>query len=91
MYAQFNRFEIQLTKKQAEIGGHQGKCDDDIDYLLAIPKIKRRLNRIDPNKIRAELKEYGAWDDQELNDIEQNQKRILWIACGNIIEEACHG
>ena len=87
MYTSFNRFELNITKKQAEIGSHQGKCDHDIEYLLTIPAIKRQLNKIDAEKIRLELKEYGAWDEVELSDIEQNKRRILWIACGNITEK----
>lgn len=87
MFATFNRFELQITKDQALRGSHQGSCDDDVEGLLSLPAIKRQFKKIDPEKIKEELKEYGAWDDEELKDIEQNQARILWIACGNIVEE----
>lgn len=87
MIAYFERFEIQMTKKQALQGSHLGRCDDDIQQLLELPTIKRQFSRIDHAKIQAELKEYGAWDEQELSNIQENQARILWIACGNIREE----
>jgi len=87
MYAVFNSFELQITKDQALCGSHQGSCDDDVEGLLSLPAIKRQFKKIPPEKIREELKEYGAWDEEELKDEKQNQARILWIACGNIREE----
>ncbi len=87
MFAQFNRFEIQLTKEQAQIGYHQGQCDEDITYLLKNPKISRQFKKIDKDSIRAELKEYGAWDEKELEDDAQNQNRIVWLAAANIKEQ----
>ena len=87
MIAQFERFEIEMTKDQAHTGSHQGQCDDDVAYLLTIPNICRQLDKIDPILLAAELAEYGAWGDEELQDHEQNKARIVWIAAGNIIEE----
>lgn len=87
MLAEFNRFSLKLTRAQAAEGSHSGDCDDDIRHLLTIPAIKRQFTKIDPDHIRAELKEYGAWDEEELSHIEENQRRILWIACGNISEQ----
>lgn len=87
MYASFNRFELQLTKKQALQGSHSGACDLDIANLLQVPSIKRQFKKIDPDKIRLELHEYGAWDEVELSNDQDNQSRILWIACGDIREE----
>lgn len=87
MYASFERFELKLTKDQTLTGSHPGPCDDDIEALLKIPAIKKQLDKIESAKIRDELKEYGAWNDQELSDDGQNRARILWIACGNIRDE----
>ena len=88
MIADFNcKFELHITKKQAEQGSHPGGCDDDIKALLEIPSIRRQFAKINPEGIKAELKEYGAWDEEELNDVEANKARILWIACGNITDE----
>ena len=86
MYAQFNRFAIELTKKQAQIGMHQGSCDNDVAYLRTFPKIKRQLDKLDPTALRVELREYGAWSEEELENHDHNFTLILWIACGNIIE-----
>lgn len=87
MYAYFDRFSLQLTKTQANQGFHSGSCDSDIDELLKDRRIARQIEKIPSDSIVAELKEYGAWDSEELADIEQNKARILWIACGNILED----
>lgn len=86
MWASFNRFEIEMTKAQAHTGHHQGTCDDDVAYLLTLPKIKRQLSRIPDEKLIDELLEYGAWDDEELMDRKENEARIVWLAAGDITE-----
>jgi len=87
MYALFNRFEIELTKRQAESVSHPGPCDNDVDILLQDKKIIRQLKNIPDDKLREELKEYGAWNDEELQDRKANEQRIIWIAGCDIIEE----
>ena len=87
MYATFERFEIKMTLAQAEGASHQGQCDDDVAALLAEPSIKRQLAKIPSASIAAELKGYGAWDDEELADVAANQARIVWLAAGDIVEE----
>ena len=80
------RIELQITMEQARTGSHQGQCDSDVQYLSQIPSIKRQLARIDPEVLRNELREYGAWDAIELSDHEQNIQRLLWLACGDILD-----
>lgn len=46
---------------------------------------------IDADGIRAELKECGAWDDDELADDDENRARFLWIAAGHASEEMKEG
>jgi hypothetical protein len=78
--------ELQMTKAQAESASHQGQCDSDVRELSRVPKIARQLAKLDPAKLRSELKEYGAWDEAELADHDQNLQRILWLAAGDIVE-----
>lgn len=80
--------ELKLTMKQARTGSHSGPCDDDIAYLRTVPAIRRQLVKLDPDTLRKELKEYGAWDATELADHEANLNRWLWIACGDIVENS---
>lgn len=87
MIATFERFEITLTKEQAHLGSHQGDCAGDIRYLLTLPSVQYELSKITPSDITAELAEYGAWDEEELKDHDQNRARILWLACGQIVDK----
>lgn len=86
MYATFERFDLILTEAQAQSAAHSGSCDADVAELLRNPKIRRQFLAISPDTLRAELREFGAWDDDELKDDAQNKARILWIAAGNIVE-----
>lgn len=83
-YAVFNRFEFEMPDEAVADCHHQGACDDDVEYW----EKKIDLSHIPASKIRAELKEYGAWDDDELADETVNRQRIIWIAAGNIQDEA---
>jgi hypothetical protein len=74
--------------EQALSASHQGQCDDDVLAFSKVPRIAEQLARIDPEVLRAELKEYGAWDAQELADHDQNLQRILWLAAGDIRDES---
>ena len=87
MIAQFNRFSLSMTRAQAASASHAGQCDHDVNTLSRAPTIARQLRKLDPDAVRAALREYGAWDDTELADHAANLQRILWIAAGNIIEE----
>jgi hypothetical protein len=80
------RVELQMTMAQASAGSHMGPCDADIRYLSQLPAIARQLRKINPEDLRKELEEYGAWGDEELSDHAQNLQRILWIACGDIAD-----
>ena len=88
MFALFNRFELKMTLAQAESASHQGQCDEDVADLVELPAIRRQLDKIPADDIRAELKEYGAWDDEELADDDQNRHRLVWCAACNIKEES---
>ena len=80
------RIELWITKAQAAQGSHQGQCDNDVMQLSQEPAIRRQLEKVEPALLREELKYYGAWEDEELTDHAQNLQRLLWIACGDIVE-----
>ena len=86
MTAYFERFQITMTRAQAKGASHPGPCDDDIDFLLKMPSIKRQLAKIPDDVLASELREYGAWLDDDLADRELNEARIVWIAACNITE-----
>ncbi len=87
-YTSFNYIhELKIFSKHAAIASHPGKCDDDVNYIMQLPYIKKQLAVIDKEQLIKELKEYCAWDDNELSSHEDNLMRIVWIASGNIIED----
>jgi hypothetical protein len=81
------RIALYITKTQAAQGYHSGSCDADIAELMQVPKVRRQLDKLDPALVSEELKEYGAWDEEERKDHEQNKARLLWLACGDIVEQ----
>lgn len=82
----FNRFELPMPKDCACDCHHQGVCDEDVAYWA---KELDRPKNITPELLKAELKEYGAWDNEQLNDDSANWKRLIWIAAGNLQEDTC--
>lgn len=81
------RIELQMTLAQARAGYHQGSCDADVEWLSQQPDIVAQLDKSNPETLAGELKEYGAWDDEELADHDQNLQRLVWLASGDIVEE----
>jgi hypothetical protein len=80
--------ELQMSLDDAESASHQGQCLDDVRALAQMPHIKTQLDSLDPSEVAKELKGYGAWDDEELADHDENMLRLLWIAAGDIKEES---
>lgn len=83
------RIDLEMTKEQAESASHSGQCDDDVMALSKEPGIASQLEKIDPAELAGELKEYGAWDETELADHDQNLQRLVWIAAGDIADGSC--
>ena len=78
---------LEMTIEQARSASHQGKCDDDVEELIDNPSIKKQLDAIGADEIRDDLKEMGAWDDEELANDAENRLRFVWIAAGYIAED----
>lgn len=86
-FASFNSFEIKLPETCVNDCHHSGPCDADVEVWMKDKYVAKQLAKIDANKLVNELDEYGAWSSEELANHNDNLKRILWIACGNIQEE----
>jgi hypothetical protein len=80
--AYFNGFHIELPDEAVTDCSHQGACDEDVAHWAG--KLSLELN---PDILRKELEQSGAWDDDELADHEANIRRIIWIAANNIKDE----
>jgi folate-binding Fe-S cluster repair protein YgfZ len=76
-----------MTLAQAQSVSHQGKCDQDVIELMKVPAIARQLAKINPETLAKELREYGAWDAEQLANHQDNLQRLVWIAGCDIKEE----
>lgn len=86
--AYFNYIDgIELPEDVVRKCSHSGDCEDDCRRCMELPEVKSELEKIDPDRLKKELKEYGAWDDSELSNHNDNLMRILWIAAGNIQDQ----
>lgn len=85
-YSGCGRIELNITKRQALSASHPGACDEDVKALSQVPGIARQLRKVDATVLVSELRGYGAWDEDELKDHEQNLRRVLWLACCDITE-----
>lgn len=81
------RIELQISREDAESASHPGPCDADVSRLRDVPYIREQLDRLPPALVAECLREYGAWDAEELADHESNLDRLLWCACCDISEE----
>ena len=55
-----------------------GSADEAVAYVLSAYTVTG-----DPADCRAMLKGYGAWDDEELADHDENLARLVWLTgCG---------
>ncbi|MDR1716485.1 MAG: hypothetical protein LBS20_11640 [Prevotella sp.] len=77
---------INIPDVLAEWTDHPGDCYEDLLRLMQVGEIKDELDKINAENLKLELKEYGAWTDEELNNHNDNLVRILWITCCNINE-----
>ena len=82
------RIELKITLATAEDCSHAGQCDADVEIAMLEPRYRRQLANLDPATLKACLKEYGAWGDDDLTDHQVNLSRIFWLACCDIADEA---
>ena len=50
-------------------------------------EVKEQTDLWDREKLRRELKEFGAWDQEELADDDRNVIRMVWCAACDLKEE----
>src|SRR6478736_4299547 len=78
---------IELPVEIVEMCPISGEADSAIAFMRTLPEVISELSEIDPEKLRLELKEYGAWEPEDITNHNTNLDRILWLACGNIQDE----
>jgi hypothetical protein len=83
------KIELQIAFKDACTCHHPGPADADVLALSRKSYIVEQLAKLDRTVLAAELKDWGAWDDDELADHNENLQRILWLAACDIAEGHC--
>ena len=78
--------DIAITKADAINCSLSGDNSPAILELLKKPYIKKQVEKLNPFQLAKELKEYGAWDGEELKNHNENVIRWLWISAGDIAE-----
>ena len=89
MYANFNRFELNLPIAVVLSCSQPGKdASEDVKAALRrYPSLLADIRDLDPFLVREELSEYGAWDEDELADDEKNAERLVWLAACDFRED----
>lgn len=82
-FATLNNFEIAMPLEAARDCSESGSVDESVAHWAG--KIVRP-DACTPKALAAELKEYGAWEAEELADDAANWNRIVWIAACDISE-----
>jgi hypothetical protein len=59
-----------------------GDCDSDVARWLQDRRIRKIFKDIPDSVLRDHLKEFGAWDEAELQDRSANSARLLFVAAG---------
>lgn len=89
-WASFNRFELRIPGDAVTDIARSGENDAAVasweERIRDIMLEDNFPNRPTPDSIRAELKEYGAWDAEERADDDANWSRLVWIAAWNIAD-----
>ena len=75
------------TLEDAQYCAHQGDCLPLVRETVGLDWMASQLAKIDPDVLRSELSEYGAWDSDELSDHDDNLERLVWLAAGDVAEE----
>ena len=78
--------DLKLTREDANACSHSGPCDEDVAMVMTKPYVKRQLAELNPEQLRKELAEFGAWNDAELANHNDNLTRWVWISAGDIVE-----
>jgi hypothetical protein len=78
--------DLKITRADANFCSQSGDCEPMVLQVMNKPYIKRQLQTLDPAKLAKELKEYGAWDFEQLQNHKQNLIRWVWISCADISE-----
>jgi len=73
--------EVEYPQELIDGAPKSGPFDDYAEYICESYDVQADAS------IKEFLQDYGAWGSDELNDHEQNIKRVLWVTILNCKEE----
>lgn len=76
---------LDFTQTQVDACSHSGECYHDC--LYASQEIQDQLDAIDKQDKIDVLMETGAWDETDLQDDEETNIKLVWIACNDVSED----
>ena len=74
------------TLEDAQYCAHRGGCLPEVQETVGLDWMASQLEKIDPDVLRSELVEFGAWDSDELANHGDNLERIVWLAANDVAE-----
>lgn len=84
--AVYDYLTLHMRLDDADILASPGNHTNDAKEIVKKPYIQAQFRNLDPNAIRLHLKNFGAWDSEQLKDDYENQLRLVWTAGCDIIE-----
>ena len=75
------RIETKIPEEAISDCAASGRNDEAVEYWA--PRIERPASAT-PELLAACLREFGAWDAEELEDDAQNWRRWIWSACHDL-------
>ena len=81
----YGGFNLEFTQDQVSACSHQGECYDDC--AVVANEINDQLKNHENHRKIDLLLECGAWEKDELQDENENDIKIVWIACNDIKED----
>lgn len=84
----YGQIELTLDVETILACSHQGSCDADVDAALRnVPGLREQFEKQDLELMRSYIEESGAWEREETEDPEHVYQILLWMACGELVEE----
>ena len=81
------RIELEFRPEDITHVCRSGANDDYVEDVVRLPRVRDQLMKLDSDSVRGILREYGAWDDDELRNHVQNLHRLVWIALWDCKDE----
>jgi hypothetical protein len=78
--------DLRLKPQDIENCSGSGDVTQAVKEVSQMPYVKKQTAKFEPTQLRKELKEYGAWDEDELNNHQENIQRWIWLSACDISE-----